>query len=80
MSAYRTKKEQEAYDQGYYDALKKVHDWLDDCATRNVKFQVEFPKAPEYQRLTAKYAALTQENHVLGLKKMMAKQKEKLSK
>jgi len=67
------------YRRGELATLRRVRRWLLKCWEGNVDFQVQFPRASRYQRLTAKYAALTQESHVRGLDKMIAEKKAQIA-
>jgi hypothetical protein len=64
------------YRRGELAALRRVRKWLLECCKRNLEFQVDYPDAPKWQLLTAKYGALTQDSHVQGLDRMIEKSKK----
>lgn len=55
------------YRDGYIAALRKVRKYIGGCYRRNVAFQIDHLKAPEYMRLSTKYAMLAQEAHLIVL-------------
>lgn len=61
------------YRRGEIAALRRVRKWLCECRDRNLDFQIKFPDAPNWQLLSAKYGALTQDAHIHGIDAMIAK-------
>jgi hypothetical protein len=55
----------------YEDGLLKVKQHIEQCWERDLKFMMEYPDAPKWQYLTAKYGALKCEAFCLAIDKML---------